>query len=232
MNVAVVRSVVEAAAGRMVVFAGSTSQVGSGARQRVDGTETDVPTTEYDRQKCEAERVVLESGGISLRLPTVYGPTPLAVDRGVVTTMIRRALAGERLTVWGDGLMERDLVFVDDVANAFVEAVIHADRTAGRHWLLGTGRGVTVRELFETVSTSVSAHTGKPPVPVVSVPPPREATVMDVPASSPIPPRSRRPADGAPRRRCTPGSPRPSRRWRNGNPRTEPLFRQLGAASG
>lgn len=180
VNVAVVRSVVEAAAGRMVVFAGSTSQVGSGARQRVDGTETDVPTTEYDRQKCEAERVVLESGGISLRLPTVYGPTPLAVDRGVVTTMIRRALAGERLTVWGDGLMERDLVFVDDVANAFVEAVIHADRTAGRHWLLGTGRGVTVRELFETVSTSVSAHTGKPPVPVVSVPPPREATVMDV----------------------------------------------------
>ncbi len=179
VNVAVVRSVLASAAGRVVVFAGSTSQVGAGARDRVDGTEPDEPTTEYDRQKLVAERVVLDGGGVSLRLPTVYGPAPSALDRGVVTAMVRRALAGEPLTVWGDGAVERDLVFVDDVANAFVHAVVDAPRLAGRHWLLGSGRGVSVRELFERVAAAVSAHTGRPPVPVVSVPPPTEATEMD-----------------------------------------------------
>lgn len=180
VNIAVVRAVVAAAQRRLVVFAGSTSQVGAGAGERIDGTETDEPTTEYDRQKSVAERAVLDGGGISLRLPTVYGPSPSTLDRGVVTAMIRKALAGERLTVWGDGATERDLVFVEDVASAFVHAVVNADRVAGRHWPLGSGRGVRVRELFETVAAAVAVHTGRPPVPVVSVPPPRTATVMDV----------------------------------------------------
>ncbi|EHR62804.1 NAD-dependent epimerase/dehydratase family protein [Saccharomonospora cyanea] len=181
VNVSVVRSVLASVtAGCVVVFAGSTSQVGSGARDRIDGTEPDEPTTEYDRQKLAAERVVLDGGGVSLRLPTVYGPAPVALDRGVVTAMVRRALAGVPLTVWGDGAMERDLVFVDDVANAFVHAVVDARRLAGRHWLLGSGRGVGVRELFDRIAASVAAHTGRPPVPVVSVPPPQQATAMDV----------------------------------------------------
>ncbi|MEU7478398.1 NAD-dependent epimerase/dehydratase [Lentzea sp. NPDC042327] len=178
VNVGIVAEAVGAARGT-VVFAGSTSQVGPGAPERIDGTETDHPESEYDRQKCAAERLVLDAGGCSLRLPTVFGPSPGSPDRGVVTAMARRALAGEPLTVWGAGDVRRDLVFVEDVAEAFAAAVAHADRLAGRAWLVGSGTGVPVRALFELVAATVAEHTGRPAVPVLSVPPPPYATASD-----------------------------------------------------
>ncbi|GAA1307851.1 NAD-dependent epimerase/dehydratase family protein [Saccharothrix xinjiangensis] len=178
VNVGVVAEAV-AAAGAAVVLAGSTSQVGPGAPERIDGSEPDRPESEYDRQKCAAERLVLDAGGCSLRLPTVFGPATASPDRGVVTAMARRALAGEPLTVWGAGDMERDLVFVEDVAEAFAAAVAHADRLAGRAWLVGSGAGVPVRALFELVAATVARHTGRPAVPVRSVPPPEHATPLD-----------------------------------------------------
>ncbi|WP_447009942.1 NAD-dependent epimerase/dehydratase family protein [Saccharothrix hoggarensis] len=182
VNVGIVRAVVDACGdGQVVVFPGSTSQVGPRAGERVDGSEPDFPDTPYDRQKQAAERVVLGAAGvrgISLRLPTVFGPGPK--DRGVVSAMARRALAGEPLTVWGEGSALRDLVFVDDVADAFAAAVAHADRLAGRHWLLGSGRGVRVAELFAAVAEAVARRTGAPAAPVVSVPVPAHATEMDL----------------------------------------------------
>ncbi|NKE63831.1 NAD-dependent epimerase/dehydratase family protein, partial [Lentzea sp. PSKA42] len=166
----------------VVVFAGSTSQVGLAPRTPIDGTEHDHPVTAYDRQKLAAEQLLMAATadgalrGVSLRLPTVFGP-PSA--RGVVAAMTRLALAGEPLTVWADGAIERDLLYVDDVADAFVAALDHADRLAGGHWLLGTGRGVPLRELFGTIAEVVAEHTGRPAVPIVSVPRPAEAFATD-----------------------------------------------------
>ncbi|GGS16372.1 NAD-dependent epimerase/dehydratase family protein [Actinokineospora fastidiosa] len=175
VNVGIVRAA--AASGVPVVVAGSTSQVGPGW-ERIDGSEPDAPESEYDRQKLAAERIVVAAGGCCLRLPTVYGPGPL--DRGVVSAMARRAMAGEALTVWGDGSMLRDLVFVEDVAEAFLLAVRHLDALRGRHWVIGSGQGVPVRTVFEMIAAAVAERTGRPPVPVLSVPPPPHATAMDL----------------------------------------------------
>ncbi|MFI7679265.1 NAD-dependent epimerase/dehydratase family protein [Actinophytocola sp. NPDC049390] len=169
-----------AAAGKTVIAAGSTSQVGADAPEVITGAEQDRPGTEYDRQKTAAEAAVLAEGGVSLRLPVVFGPAPASLDRGVVSAMARRALAGQPLTVWGSGGMLRDLVHVDDVAAAFAAAVAHADRLAGRHWLIGSGHGVPVVELFTLIAATVAEQTGRPPVPVTSVPPPEHASPMDL----------------------------------------------------
>jgi nucleoside-diphosphate-sugar epimerase len=179
VNVGIVEAVMAASTGKIVLLPGSTSQVGPGAPERITGAEPDAPATEYDRQKAEAERIVLAGGGGALRLPTVFGPAPGALDRGVVTAMAKRALAGQPLTVWGAGDMVRDLVFIDDVAEAFLAALTHIDRVAGRYWLVGSGIGITVRALFELVAATVAEHTGREPVPVRSVPPPDTATPMD-----------------------------------------------------
>ena len=168
-----------AATGTPVVSAGSTSQVGPLAPEVITGAEADAPATEYDRQKAMAEAAVLAIGGVSLRLPVVFGP-PARLDRGVVSAMARRALAGEPLTVWGSGGMLRDVVHVSDVAAAFAAAVGAVDRLAGRHWLIGSGRGVSVVELFTLIAAAVAEQTGRPPVPVVSVPPPAHASPMDL----------------------------------------------------
>ncbi|MFC4998338.1 NAD-dependent epimerase/dehydratase family protein [Dactylosporangium cerinum] len=167
----------------VVVFAGSTSQVGPPPRVPIDGTEPDRPATAYDRQKLAAEellRAATADGlvrGVTLRLPTIFGGS--AQDRGVVAAMMRRALAGEPLTVWADGAVQRDLLYVDDTADAFVAALDHADVLAGRRYLLGTGVGVSLRELFGAIAGVVAGHTGRPAVPVVSVPPPPGTAATD-----------------------------------------------------
>ncbi|MFD5013013.1 NAD-dependent epimerase/dehydratase [Streptomyces chartreusis] len=195
VNVGLVRDLVEALRDARtadgspvtVLWAGAASQAGPLDKEVLDGTETDRPKGEYDRQKLAAERLLLAADaegalrGAAIRLPTVfgYGPDSTARDKGVVTFMTRRALSGESITMWHDGTVRRDLLYVEDVARAFAAAVDHPDALAGRHWLLGTGRGEPLGEVFRTVAALVAGQTGKPAVPVVSVPPPAHAEPGD-----------------------------------------------------
>ncbi|MFI6040987.1 NAD-dependent epimerase/dehydratase family protein [Nocardia sp. NPDC051321] len=170
-----------------VVFAGAVSQVGKGAGEVIDGTEIDNPAGEYDRQKLRAERLLLESlaagphRAVSIRLPTVFGSGPhsTARDKGVVSMMVRRALAGDSLTMWHDGTVRRDVVYVEDVARALVAATEHTAELAGRAWVLGSGHGIPLGQLFGTIADLVAEHTGNR-VPVVSVPPPAHAEAGDL----------------------------------------------------
>lgn len=170
-----------------VVFAGAISQAGTPDRDVLDGTEPDRPRGEYNRQKLAAERLLLEADaagvlrGASVRLPTVYGYGPRSTvrDKGVVSTMVRRALAGEQITMWHDGTVRRDLLHVEDAAAGLVAAADHMPALAGRHWLLGTGRSEPLGEVFRTVADLVAARTCKPPVGVVSVTPPAYAEAGD-----------------------------------------------------
>ncbi|GAA0532579.1 NAD-dependent dehydratase [Saccharopolyspora subtropica] len=171
-----------------VVFAGSSSQVGVPPAVPVDGSEPDRPDTPYDRQKQAAEELLAAATaegavrGITLRLSTVFGQDSASgpPDPGVLTTMVRRAIAGEALTMWHDGTVLRDFVHVRDVAAAFVAAIDHAAALSGRHWLIGTGRGERLRDVFGRVAELVAAYTGKPEVPVRSVPPPDDAVPTDL----------------------------------------------------
>ncbi|MEI5527686.1 NAD-dependent epimerase/dehydratase family protein [Streptomyces brasiliscabiei] len=171
----------------LVIYAGAASQVGVVPREPLDGTEPDRPETAYDRQKLAAEHLLLKATaegrvrGVGLRLPTVFGEGGPggAADRGVVSGMARRALAGQTITLWHDGTVRRDLVHVDDVAAAFTAALDHPDRLAGGHWLIGAGRGDALGDVFRLVARTVSELTGRPPVDVVSVEPPAHAPVTD-----------------------------------------------------
>ncbi|MFB7895350.1 NAD-dependent epimerase/dehydratase family protein [Streptomyces xiamenensis] len=194
INVGVMRDLVTVLRARrpagpppVVVFAATTSQIGLPPDHPMDGSEPDRPETAYDRQKLAAEQLLKTATtegvlrGISLRLPTVFGRSPLSPvpDQGVVSTMVRRALAGQPLTMWHDGTVKRDLVYVEDAADAFTAAMRHPTGLAGRHWLVGTGRHDTLGEVFRTVADAVAARTGRPPVPVTSVQPPQDAPVID-----------------------------------------------------
>ncbi|WP_262386753.1 NAD-dependent epimerase/dehydratase [Streptomyces sp. TRM49041] len=193
VNVGLARDLVHTLAERTggpppkVVFTGAASQVGPTGKQVLDGTEEDHPAGEYDRQKLAAERHLLHADGrgvlraASLRLPTVFGYNPhsTARDRGIVSAMARRALAGDPITMWHDGTVRRDLLYIDDLARAVVAAIDHTDALAGRHWLLGTGQGQPLGPVFEQVAGLVAERTGKPPVPVVSVEPPAHAEAGD-----------------------------------------------------
>ena len=61
--------------------------------------------------------------GVAMRYANVFGPRqdPKS-EAGVVSIFVSRLLAGQPLTVFGDGRQTRDYVFVKDVARANVLA--------------------------------------------------------------------------------------------------------------
>jgi UDP-glucose 4-epimerase len=86
-----------------------------------------------------------------LRLSNVYGPRQdPAGAAGVVAIFCAQALAGERPTVYGDGLQTRDYVYVGDAVGAFLAA---ADSGRPGTWNIGSGTEVSVLELIRVIAT-------------------------------------------------------------------------------
>jgi UDP-glucose 4-epimerase len=63
---------------------------------------------------------------VSLRLTNTYGPHLLMKHgrQGFITVFIRRALEGQPLQAFGDGMQLRDFTYVDDVVDAFLAAAL------------------------------------------------------------------------------------------------------------
>ena len=75
--------------------------------------------------------------------------------------MVRRALSGEALTIYGDGNFIRDYIYVEDVASAFIMAASNIDQVNGAHFIIGSGDGHTIAEALHLVAASVERKTGR-----------------------------------------------------------------------
>jgi nucleoside-diphosphate-sugar epimerase len=75
--------------------------------------------------------------------------------------MVRRALKGEELTIYGDGKFVRDYVYVEDVASAFLSVASKIDKTNGRHFVIGRGDAHTIADAVNLVAQCVKHKTGK-----------------------------------------------------------------------
>ncbi len=86
---------------------------------------------------------------VVLRYANVYGPRQGAKgEAGVVSVFTRRLLNGEPCTIFGDGSMTRDYVFVADVARANRLALERGDEGT---YNIATGTQTTTLQLFELV---------------------------------------------------------------------------------
>ena len=90
-----------------------------------------------------------------LRFGIPYGPR--ARPATVIAAFVRKALAGEPLTLAGDGLQTRRFVYVEDLADGVVRAL--RPEAAGRVYNLAGTETVTIRQVAETVQDQV-AETG------------------------------------------------------------------------
>nr|WSY49895.1 SDR family oxidoreductase [Streptomyces sp. NBC_00886] len=93
-----------------------------------------------------------------VRIFNTYGPRMRAHDGGVVSTFVRQALAGEALTVFGDGSQTRSFCFVDDMVRGLL-AMLDARSLPGP-FNLGDPRECTVRELAELVLSITGSDQG------------------------------------------------------------------------
>jgi UDP-glucose 4-epimerase len=87
---------------------------------------------------------------MGLRYFNVYGPRqdPTSPYAGVISRFVQRLVAGEPLTVFGDGTQTRDFVYVADVARANV-AALATDHCGVVN--VGTGASVSLLQLIEAL---------------------------------------------------------------------------------
>ena len=84
-----------------------------------------------------------------LRMSCIYGPRQLGTeDQGWVAHFLRRVLAGEPITVFGNGKQVRDILHVDDAVAAYRGVLAGIDHVSGRAFNLGGGPGNTVSLLM------------------------------------------------------------------------------------
>ena len=169
-----------------VLFAGTVTQTGIPIRLPVDESHPDNPSTVYDLHKLMAENYLkFYAGanvvrGASLRLANVYGAGPNSAheDRAILNRIIKKAMAGESISIHGPGHFLRDYIYVDDVISAFLTAGACIDALNGRHFVIGSGQGHAIKEAFHLVAERAALRLGRE-VAVEHISPPGQPLPID-----------------------------------------------------
>jgi CDP-paratose 2-epimerase len=92
---------------------------------------------------------------VVFRMSCIYGPHQFGTeDQGWVAHFMIQALKNKPITLYGDGKQVRDILFVDDLVNAFMLAGENMDRISGNAFNIGGGVNNTVSllELIEMIN--------------------------------------------------------------------------------
>jgi nucleoside-diphosphate-sugar epimerase/spore maturation protein CgeB len=114
------------------------------------------PRACYDEGKRCAETLTFDfsrAGRGEVRVARIfntYGPRLSAADGRVVSNVVSQALAGEDITVFGDGLQTRSFCYVDDMIDGLI-ALMEQDGPEPGPINLGNPSEMTVNELVELV---------------------------------------------------------------------------------
>jgi UDP-glucose 4-epimerase len=119
------------------------------------------PKTAYGVSKTAAEHYALlyrRLWGVDariVRLSNPFGPgQDIRGQLGAASIFAARALAGERIEIWGDGGAIRDYIYVDDAISGLIATMLASpDRfgTLDPVVNIGSGRGVSLRELISAL---------------------------------------------------------------------------------
>jgi nucleoside-diphosphate-sugar epimerase len=126
-----------AAPAQRIVMPCTNSGYGIGSKDAACTEEMPLsPLSLYGRTKVEAERIVLDHGGVSLRLATVFGVSPRMRLDLLVNDFTFRALRDRYLVVF-EGHFRRNYIHIRDVAAAFVHALGRFDAMRGEAYNVG-----------------------------------------------------------------------------------------------
>lgn len=165
---------------RRVVYAASSSAYGNTEVLPKREEMATNPLSPYSLQKLVGEwycRLYHDLYGLEtviLRYFNVFGPLqdPNSEYSAVIPKFITRLLAGERLTVYGDGEQSRDFTYIDNVVDANLLALTKADG-AGKVFNIGCGGRISLNQLIQKLGSIMGVS------PAVNYLAPRTGDVRD-----------------------------------------------------
>lgn len=148
-----------ARAGRVVYLSSGGTVYGNPGRLPVREDDPTEPICAYGVSKLAVEKYLglfhrlhgLDH--VVLRPGNAYGPgQDPGRGQSAATVFAHRAFRNEPITIWGDGSVTRDLLYVEDLVDAIVRALAYEPDAGGpRVFNVGTGRGTSLKELVEVV---------------------------------------------------------------------------------
>jgi CDP-paratose 2-epimerase len=118
---------------------------------RPDGIDESQPLDFHSPYACSkgaADQYVLDYAHsfdmrtVVFRMSCIYGPHQFGnEDQGWIAHFLIRAKEGKQITIYGDGLQVRDVLFVNDLVNAFCLARRHIAEISGQPFNIGGGPG-------------------------------------------------------------------------------------------
>jgi CDP-paratose 2-epimerase len=114
----------------------------------------------YGCSKGAADQYVLDYArtfglpAVVFRMSCIYGPHQFGTeDQGWVAHFLIRALEGQPITLYGDGMQVRDVLYVEDLVDAFLLAQAQMSAISGQAFNIGGGpaNAISLIELLELI---------------------------------------------------------------------------------
>ncbi len=182
-NVAVTQALLELARSREVnqfIFASTNAVVGDIGHGTISESLPLRPLTPYGSTKAACEMLLSGYAGAygmrtcALRFTNIYGPGMTHKD-SFIPRLMRAALSGDGVEIYGDGSQRRDFVHVSDVVQGILAAW---DKQYSGTVIIGSGKSISVLELIDAVreatgqpvpATHVPAKNGEMPAVIVDI---------------------------------------------------------------
>ena len=126
----------------------------------------------YGCSKGGADQYVLDYAksfglrAVVFRMSCIYGPHQCgSEDQGWVAHFLMQAMAGQPITLYGDGRQVRDVLFVDDLLDAMLLATGNIDEMKGQAFNIGGGPTSTI-SLLELIDLITELDGRRPEVDV------------------------------------------------------------------
>ena len=155
---------------RRVIYAGSSAAYGDSATLPKHEGMLPSPISPYAVAKLAGEHYLrsftrvygLET--VVLRYFNVFGPyqDPMSHYSGVLAIFCRRMLAGEPVTIHGDGGQSRDFTYIENVVHGnLLAASAPAEKVSGQMMNLATGCNATLNQTFD-ILCEFTGYKGQP----------------------------------------------------------------------